>query len=109
MANVIGSGSPLFASWSVPSPARTLAAATPSRALEEEPRRALPPGVLSLLERVSAVLQPHPAGLALAQLREALGVAAPELRSAIDAGLRRRSLRRVGASSTLRYVLNPSG
>jgi hypothetical protein len=107
MANVIGSGSPLFASWSVPSPAPTLAA-NPPWPLEEEARGALSPSVRDLLGRVTVALQPHPAGLALGQLREALGVSAPELRAAIDAGLRGRSIRRVGASSTLRYVLNPS-
>jgi hypothetical protein len=91
----------------VASPAPTVAANL-SRALEEEARLALSPRVRALLDRVTGVLQPHPSGLALAQLREALGVPAPELRGAIDAGLRRRSIRRVGASSTLRYVLNPS-
>jgi hypothetical protein len=109
MANVIGSGSPLFASWSAPSLAPTLAAPTanPSRPLEEARHPAPSPSVCALLDRVAVALRPHPAGLALAQLREALGVPAQELRGAIDAGLRRRSIRRVGASSTLRYVLNP--
>jgi hypothetical protein len=110
MANVIGSGSPLFATWSVPSPAPTLAA-NPTGPLEEEARvarAAISPSVRALLDRVTVALQPHPAGLALGPLREALGVPATELRVAIDAGLRARSIRRTGAGSTLRYVLNPA-
>jgi hypothetical protein len=111
MANVIGSGSTFYACWpaaTAPTVAANLVFASLAGA-EPAPEEDARSRWSDLLDRAVEVLAPHPMGLPLATLREALGVDAASARSALEHGLRARKVRRVGAGSTLRYVSNPQG
>ncbi len=64
------------------------------------------PETSALLDRIVTLLERVAAGLALAELRALLAEPAESLQRALNAGLRLRRLRRVGAHNKLRYLSN---
>ena len=108
MATVLGAGTPLAATWSL-DPVPPGAARPPAILPAPPPAENAPtdsPETLDLLARIVWLLGSAVQGLPLGELRVLLSEPSDSLQRALAAGLRTKRLRRVGAHSKLRYVLN---